>query len=170
MRILEFEHKHFGVEDMKEILPAMGHELTVISTPLILERTSEEFDKLFDSLIIGNNDSHSSNSYCNTDKYCKYDAVFTFNYSVVVSNCCNRHNIPYIAWVYDSPLLTIYSYTITNPCNHIFLFDSAQYIELKNGGIDTVYYMPLAANTDRLDKLTLNEHIHEVFDLSLIHI
>lgn len=164
MRILEFEHKHFGVEDMKEILPAMGHELTVISTPLILERTSEEFDKLFDSLIIGNNDSHSSNSYCNTDKYCKYDAVFTFNYSVVVSNCCNRHNIPYIAWVYDSPLLTIYSYTITNPCNHIFLFDSAQYIELKNGGIDTVYYMPLAANTDRLDKLTLNEHIHEVFD------
>ena len=165
MRILEFEHKHFGVEDMKEILPAMGHELTVISTPLILERRSEEFDKLFDSLIIGNNDS-----CCNTvtpGKYgaCgKYDAVFTFNYSVVVSNCCNRHNIPYIAWVYDSPLLTIYSYTITNPCNHIFLFDSAQYIELKNGGINTVYYMPLAANTDRLDKLTLNEHIHEVFD------
>ena len=85
MRILEFEHKHFGVEDMKEILPAMGHELTVISTPLILERTSEEFDKLFDSLIIGNNDNHNSNSYCNTNKYCKYDAVFTFNYSVVVS-------------------------------------------------------------------------------------
>lgn len=172
MRILEFEHKHFGVEDMKEILPAMGHELTVISTPLILERRSEEFDKLFDSLIIGNNDNHNSNSYnsnscCNTvmpRKQNKYDAVFTFNYSVVVSNCCNRHNIPYIAWVYDSPLLTIYSYTITNPCNHIFLFDSAQYIELKNGGIDTVYYMPLAANTDRLDKLTLNEHIHEVFD------
>lgn len=27
-----------------------------------------------------------------------------------------------------------------------------------------MYYMPLAANTDRLDKLTLNEHIHEVFD------
>ena len=86
MRILEFEHKHFGVEDMKEILPAMGHELTVISTPLILERTSEAFDKLFDSLIIGNNDSHSSNSYCNTvmpSKQSKYDAVFTFNYSVV---------------------------------------------------------------------------------------
>ena len=164
MRILEFEHKHFGVEDMKEILPAMGHELTVISTPLILERTSEEFDKLFDSLIIGNNDSHSSNSYCNTDKYCKYDAVFTFNYSVVVSNCCNRHNIPYIAWVYDSPLLTIYSYTITNPCNYIFLFDSEQYLQLKNGGINTVYYMPLAVNTARLDRMPMNTRVHQVFD------
>ena len=126
----------------------MGHKLTVISTPLILERTSDEFDQLFDKAI----------------SKCNYDAVFTFNYSVVVSKCCNRHNIPYIAWVYDSPLMTLYSYTITNPCNHIFLFDSAQYLELKNGGIDTVYYMPLAANTDRLDKLTLNANIHHVFD------
>lgn len=148
MNILEFENKHFGVEDLKEILPTMGHKLTVISTPLILERTSDEFDQLFDKAI----------------SKCNYDAVFTFNYSVVVSKCCNRHNIPYIAWVYDSPLMTLYSYTITNPCNHIFLFDSAQYLELKNGGIDTVYYMPLAANTDRLDKLTLNENIHHIFD------
>ena len=100
MRILEFEHKHFGVEDMKEILPAMGHELTVISTPLILERTSEEFDKLFDSLIIGNNDSHSSNSYNNNcsntvmpSKQSRYDAVFTFNYSVVVSNLQYTHTL-----------------------------------------------------------------------------
>ncbi len=148
MNILEFENKHFGVEDLKEILPAMGHELTVISTPLILERKSEEFDALFENAL----------------QNCSYDAVFTFNYSVVVSNCCNRHNIPYIAWVYDSPLTSIYSYTITNPCNYIFLFDSAQYLKLKNGGINTVYYMPLAANTDRLDKLTLNEHIHQVYD------
>lgn len=148
MNILEFENKHFGVEDLKEILPAMGHELTVISTPLILERKSEEFDALFENAL----------------QNCSYDAVFTFNYSVVVSNCCNKHNIPYIAWVYDSPLTSIYSYTITNPCNYIFLFDSTQYLKLKNGGINTVYYMPLAANTDRLDKLTLNEHIHQVYD------
>ena len=109
MNILEFENKHFGVEDLKEILPTMGHKLTVISTPLILERTSDEFDQLFDKTI----------------SKCNYDAVFTFNYSVVVSKCCNRHNIPYIAWVYDSPLMTLYSYTITNPCNHIHhIFDS----------------------------------------------
>ena len=93
MNILEFENKHFGVEDLKEILPTMGHKLTVISTPLILERTSDEFDQLFDKAI----------------SKCNYDAVFTFNYSVVVSKCCNRHNIPYIAWVYDSPLMTLYS-------------------------------------------------------------
>lgn len=34
MRILEFENHHFGVEDIKEALTEMGHELTVVSTPL----------------------------------------------------------------------------------------------------------------------------------------
>lgn len=46
MRILEFENHHFGVEDINEALTEMGHELTVVSTPLFLERASEEFDKL----------------------------------------------------------------------------------------------------------------------------
>ena len=148
MRILEFENHHFGVEDIKEALTEMGHELTVVSTPLFLERASEEFDKLFEEQITGQH----------------YDAVFSFNYSAAVSTNCNRHNIPYISWIYDSPLLTLYSYTITNPCNYIFLFDSEQYLQLKNGGINTVYYMPLAVNTARLDRMPMNTRVHQVFD------
>lgn len=148
MKILEFEHNHFGVEDLKEVLPKMGHSLKVITTELILERVSSEFDTLFDREM----------------ELDTYDLVFTFNYSVVVSQNCNRHNIKYVAWVYDSPLVSLYSYTITNSCNYIFLFDSAQYLELKNGGINTVYYMPLAVNTDRLDKMKCTQRVHEVFD------
>lgn len=148
MRILEFENHHFGVEDIKEALNQMGHELTVVSTPLFLERASEDFDKLFEEQIAGQH----------------YDAVFSFNYSAAVSTNCNRHNIPYISWIYDSPLLTLYSYTITNPCNYIFLFDSEQYLQLKNGGINTVYYMPLAVNTARLDHMPMNTRVHQVFD------
>lgn len=148
MKILEFEHHHFGVEDLKEILPKMGHTLKVITTELILERVSPDFDALFENEISKNN----------------YDLVFTFNYSVVVSQNCNKHNIKYVSWVYDSPLVNLYSYTITNPCNYIFLFDSAQYWELKNGGINTVYYMPMAVNTDRLDKMQCTSKVHEIFD------
>lgn len=148
MKILEFENKHFGVEDIKEVLPKMGHSLKVISTPLILERVSPDFDNLFEDEIAKDH----------------YDLVFTFNYSVVVSQNCNRHHIRYIAWVYDSPLVSLYSYTITNPCNYIFLFDSAQYLELKNGGINTVHYMPLAVNTQRLDRMQPDSAIHQIFD------
>lgn len=150
MKILEFEHKNFGVDDLAEVLPKMGHTLKVITTELILERVSSDFDALFESEISKDN----------------YDLVFTFNYSVVVSQNCNKHNIKYVAWVYDSPLVSLYSYTITNPCNYIFLFDSAQYLELKNGGINTVYYMPLAVNVDRLDRMNSDctSKVHQTFD------
>jgi spore maturation protein CgeB len=148
MKLLEFEYKHFGVEDMKDVLPRMGHQLTVITSELILDRVNPEFDRIFDDALAADT----------------YDAVFTFNYSIIVSQNCQRHGIKYIAWVYDSPLVALYSYTITNPCNYIFLFDSAQYLELKNGGINTVYYLPLAANVTRLDQMKCNERVHQVFD------
>ena len=112
-----------------------------------MERVSPEFDKMFDELI--EQDS--------------YQMVFTINYSVVVSNCCKRYNMKYVSIIYDSPLVSLYSYTITNSCNYIFIFDSALYLELKNGGIDTVYYMPLAVNTDRLDNMADTETIRNIF-------
>ncbi|MGN0513863.1 MAG: DUF3880 domain-containing protein [Lachnospiraceae bacterium] len=148
MKILQFESNHFGVEDLKDCLSRMGHQLKVISTPLFHERSSKEFDALFEDEISKDN----------------YDFVFSFNYSVVLSQNCMHHNIKYVSWVYDSPLVNLYSFTITNSCNYIFLFDSAQYLELKNGGIDTVYYMPLAVNITRLDKMKCDAHVHSVFD------
>jgi spore maturation protein CgeB len=80
-----------------------------------------------------------------------FDAVFSFDYFPIISNCCNSHNIPYVSFVYDSPLVSLYSYTIINPCNYVFLFDSAVYLDFKKENIDTVYYMPLAVNVKRLD-------------------
>lgn len=148
MNILVFEHKNFGIEDLKESCNNLGHTVKVISSDLILERFCEEFDRLFEQEISA----------------ADYDFVFTFNYSVVISQNCNRHGIKYVSWVYDSPLVSLYSYTITNPCNYIFLFDSAQYLEFKNGGINTVYYMPLAVNVKRLDSMTPAPRVHEVFD------
>jgi spore maturation protein CgeB len=148
MKILAFEHNNFGIEDMKEVMPKLGNTIHVVSTNLIYERVSREFDELFEAELARDD----------------YDLVFTFNYSAAVSNNCNRHNVKYVAWVYDSPLVSLYSYTITNPCNYIFLFDSAQYLELKNGGIDTVYYMPLAVNTERLNRMECNAQVHNVFD------
>ena len=76
MRILEFENHHFGVEDIKEALTEMGHELTVVSTPLFLERASEEFDKLFEEQITGQH----------------YDAVFSFNYSAATATTFHTYH------------------------------------------------------------------------------
>lgn len=80
----------------------------------------------------------------------QYDCVFTFNYSPVISN--KKRNIPYIALVYDSPQVLLYSYTIINPCNYVLYLTRHSIQELKKEGINTVYYMPPPVNTDRNEK------------------
>ncbi len=81
------------------------------------------------------------------------DILFSFNYFPNASNCCKELGLKYVAWVYDSPHIHAYSYTVLNPCNYIFLFDYAMYEELHSAGITTVYYMPLAINEKRLGSL-----------------
>lgn len=137
MNILIFEYKNFGIEDVTEALTNMAHTCHVVTSALIRERTSVEFDQLFDREY---EQQH-------------FDCIFTFNYSPVISNNCKRVNIPYIAFVYDSPLISLYSYTIINPCNYVFLFDRTLYEEFRNQGIQTVHYMPLAVNVARLDRM-----------------
>ena len=137
MNILIFEWKNFGIEDVREALENLGHSSKCVSSELMRERVSLEFDQLFEQ-------EFSSAAY---------DCVFTFNYSPVISNNCNKRNIPYIAYVYDSPLIALYSYTIINPCNYVFLFDKALYLDFKKENINTVYYMPLSANTARLERM-----------------
>lgn len=139
MNVLIFEWKNFGIEDICDAFKDMAIKYKCISTELMRERKNEEFDNIFEN-----------------EMSIKYDCVFTFNYSPVISNCCRRFNIPYIAFIYDSPLVSLYSYTVINPCNYIFIFDKTLYLELKNAGINTVYYAPLAVNTDRITR-QLNE-------------
>ena len=148
MNILMFDWKIFGKKDIIYAFEKIGHNVTSVETELVMERFSKRFDCMFEELI--------------TKK--EYQLVFTINYSVVVSNCCNRNNIKYACVIYDSPLVSLYSYTITNKCNYIFIFDSALYNELKQGGINTVYYMPLAVNTDRLDNMENTQTIKKIFE------
>lgn len=137
MNLLLFEHKHITIDDMCDALTHMGHTFRLVSTPLIMESDNPEFDTLFDREITAAN----------------YDGVFSFNYFPIISKSCMRHNIPYISFVYDNPLVNLYSCTIINPCNHVFLFDSAAYLDFQKENIPTVHYMPLAVNVARLDKM-----------------
>ena len=112
MNLLIFEYEHMAIDDLREALTNLGHTYTVITDENIYNHVDEAFDTRFDKLI----------------ESASYDAVFTFNYFPVISNCCKKHNIPYIAFVYDSPLVSLYSYTIINPCNYVFLFDQQMFV------------------------------------------
>lgn len=92
-----------------------------------------------------------------------YDFVFSYNYFPVVALACNACKIKYVAWVYDSPQVVLYSNTISFPYNYVFIFDKAVYFDLLKRGIDTVYYLPMAADINKYDAFESNQEIEDIY-------
>ena len=138
MKILFIEWASYGNEDMKEAFRREGHSLVCFPFFNKDARNDESAVAGLPALI----------------KKETPDVVFSFNYFPVVSNVCHKENLRYISWIYDSPYVMLYSYTAIHPCNTIYVFDKAVYQEFHKAGIPTVHYLPMAANTERLDALT----------------
>lgn len=77
----------------------------------------------------------------------------SFNFFPVISKVCQRENVLYISWIYDSPHITLYSSCVRNSCNLIFSFDQVQCQKLKQLGAVNVFHLPLAVNVQRIDQL-----------------
>lgn len=92
------------------------------------------------------------------------DFVFSFIFLPVVSKVCNKEGVIYVSWTYDNPMNLIYSYQVINKCNIVCLFDSKQYEDFRNGGIETVEYLPLAASVKRLDAMIPDDETSKRFD------
>lgn len=94
----------------------------------------------------------------------KYDMVFSYNYFPVISLACNACKVKYAAWIYDSPLVAVYSNTVNFPYNYVFVFDKGTYYDLVAQGVKTVYYLPLACDVEKYDSYPMDESIHEIYD------
>ena len=146
MKILFIEWASFGNADMKDAFTKEGHE--VICFPFSNKDARQ--DAKIESVLAAR--LHETVP----------DAVFSFNYFPLVSNVCKREGLPYISWIYDSPYVMLYSYTAINPCNTIYVFDRALCREFNEAGIKTVRYMPMAANTERLDALGSPDPVYDI--------
>ncbi len=138
MKILFIEWASFGNEDIKEAFEAEGHSLFCFPFSNKDGRKDVEIEEALSGVL------HRETP----------DIVFSFNYFPVISQVCRKEAVKYISWIYDSPYVMLYSYTTINPCNVIYVFDKELYMEFHNAGIPTVRYLPMAANTERLDRLT----------------
>lgn len=76
--------------------------------------------------------------------------VFSFNYYPTVSEACEPLHIPYLSWIFDSPVTKVYFKQVTYACNHVYTFDSHMMEDLNRWGAGTVSYAPLAANPARM--------------------
>lgn len=143
MKILFLEWNSFGQQDIEESFQLLGYEIVPFSFDCHTERHNPQLEKNLAERITSVNP----------------DFVFSFNFFVPVSRVCNEHNVKYLCWVFDSPYVQLYSSTVINPCNYIFVFDKFLYNEFRSNRINTVYYLPLASNPDRLIKVTPKESL-----------
>lgn len=78
--------------------------------------------------------------------------VFSSNYFPVVAIACQACRVPYIAWVYDSPFVQLYSNTVFYDTNYIFHFDTTECDTLQRAGVPHVCYMPMAVDPEYMDR------------------
>lgn len=140
MNILFIEWNSFGKEDIIQAFSNLSHK--VIRFPL----TDGNYRK----------NPKYKHELCDKIKTDSIDLVFSSNYYPVVSDACEASNVLYLSWCYDSPLVLLYSKSIMNACNRIYVFDSKVVEDLSYYKAPYVRYMPLAVNATRLNNITKN--------------
>lgn len=137
MRILFLSWKSFGNDDMIAAFRSLGHQVE--------ELPFADGDEPGDKEAVAR--------FAGQVKAVDPAFVFSFNYFPVVALACKDLGMPYLCWIYDSPYVRLYHYSIAYPTNHVFVFDSSIAAEFQQGGIQTVEYLPMAANTERLSAM-----------------
>lgn len=107
------------------------------------------------------------NELVETLKKKRYDCVFTVNFIPIVSRVCNVMKIPYICWTVDNPCFQLYSETIQNPWNRIFMFDRSQYDKFHALNPDCIFHMPLACDFEAWNSIKLTKQDHEKYDCNI---
>lgn len=133
MKVLFYRYGSICEPDIIDAFEELGHNVTQI--------TEEIYNKEFS---FGACARLVSQSLLNHPQ----DCVFTINFFPVISDVCNILKIPYISWIVDSPVMELFTKSIQNPCNRVFLFDREQYRELASYNPNGIFHFPLAVNVN----------------------
>lgn len=99
-----------------------------------------------------------------------FDCMISYLFDPGISDICQSRHMRYICWVYDSPLVTLFTEAAKNPCNSIFLFDHTEYLHMQELGLTNVYYLPMGVNLSRTGALSISDEDEKIFssDISFI--
>lgn len=133
MNILYYSWQENSTADFLYTIQSLGHTVTAYTHELT-HYFSDEF----------------ANTLSTELKLNSYDFVFTFNFIPTISDILEPHGIPYVSWVYDCPHYTLYSTSIRNSCNYIFLFDRNMWNAAVQNHAGHAFHLPLAVASERL--------------------
>lgn len=84
------------------------------------------------------------------------DMIFTINYYPVISEVCRIYHIYYCSLIVDAPVFELYSDTVLNPCNRIFVFDRGLIQDIKGLQQSHVYMALLCSDLERIEPVWKN--------------
>ncbi len=151
MRILYLLWECCGNPEMIQAMRTAGHDVVVLQTSQ---------DGLLGPGIADSIKKAAAENAC--------DIVYGFNYFPNVAEAAKACGMDYYAWVYDNPCVQLYSYTVTYPTNHIYVFDSDTYLKFHAEGINTIGFLPMAADPDRVAALCRDTRPGYAADISFV--
>lgn len=140
--------------DMMEALMRMGHSVIKCHIPLQDYEEDEEFTSNLERIFLEH----------------ECEIFLSFNFFPVIAKSAERLKKKYIAWVYDTPHWTLFSPIIKSDYVYVCLFDRMQYEQLRYIKDKNVFHMPLAVNTERLNRQlgVLDDKTVFVHDVSFV--
>lgn len=145
MKILFYRYGSICEEDILEAFHEYGIE------------TQEVLEEVYNKQLLPGDCVRILNAALDKDNYA---FVFSINFFPTVSDVCNIYHIPYMCLIVDSPVLELYSESIRNPYNRIFLFDRELYNEFHSYNPECIFHIPLATNVKRWDKVINSDRTH----------
>ncbi len=163
MKILYLDIKTFFAN--RDMLDALERYIDDTGKHIVVVKYKYDYDE---SKV--RNDDEFEKRFLETLRCESPDFVFSFNFLPVVSKVCKIDGVKYVSWIYDNPLVYLYSCQVINPCNIVLMFDSKEYSKFVDGGIKTVEYLPLAASVRRLDEVRPTKQQIEMYsaDVSFV--
>lgn len=79
--------------------------------------------------------------------------IFSINFFPAVSDICQIYKIPYVCWTVDCPVMELFSPSLANSCNRVFMFDRAQYEYFRHANPECIFHLPLATNVKRWNQV-----------------
>ena len=135
MKILFWQLDIFSETVLEHAFHSMGIELVIHKQRL----QSWDYDEQC---------MHTLTEYLSSSSF---DCIFTLDYAPIISRVCQIYKVPYLCWVVDSPCIELYSPTITNPVNKIFIFDYALYQKFYPKNPNGIFYLALGSDITTFD-------------------
>ncbi|MBQ9991760.1 MAG: glycosyltransferase [Lachnospiraceae bacterium] len=79
--------------------------------------------------------------------------IFSVNFFPAIAEVCHLYGIKYGCWTVDSPVMELFSRSVSYETNRLFLFDRAQFDRFRPYNEKGIRHLPLASAVQRFDQV-----------------